>query len=204
MFKLTKNELIKYFGISQVTIDTNFPKFAQNQLKKGILITRVGHGKNTNYTIEEVEPQEVDKEFFSTQGSSKKELDGEIWKVCYGFPKYEVSNLGRVRNKKTKTIFKGHNNNGYNRVKLNNDKEVAVHRLILQTFQPIENSELLTVDHINGIRSDNRVENLRWCSMEENTMAMMSNRAELNRELTRIINVLGYEETLRQLQLMAQ
>lgn len=201
MLKLTKEELIKYFGVSESTINTNFPLFAQKQLKKGFLITKTGVGKKANYTVEKVEKQEVDKSIFSQRGNSKEELKNEIWKTCYNFSNYEVSNFGRVRNKLSKNIFKGTIKKGYCYVELDG-KNLAVHRLILQTFNPIENYELLTVDHINGIRDDNRLENLRWCSMEENTMAMMINRAELNKELTRIINALGYEETLRQLQQM--
>ena len=201
MLKLTKEELIKYFGVSESTINTNFPLFAQKQLKKGFLITKTGVGKKANYTVEKVEKQEVDKAIFSQRGSSKEELKNENWKTCYNFSNYEVSNFGRVRNKLSKSVFKGTIKNGYCYVELEG-KNLSVHRLVLQTFNPIENYELLTVDHINGIRNDNRLENLRWCSMEENTMAMMVNRAELNKELTRIINALGYEETLRQLQQM--
>ena len=64
---------------------------------------------------------------------------------------------------------------------------------------PIENPEIWTVDHINGKRTDNRLENLRWTTGDENTLFMLWNRAELNKELTRIINKIGYEKTLEKL-----
>ena len=55
------------------------------------------------------------------------------------------------------------------------------------TFNPIENNKSYTVDHINGIRDDNRLENLRGVSSDENIQYMLFKRADLNKELTRII-----------------
>ncbi len=72
-----------------------------------------------------------------------------------------------------------------------------MHRLILQSFTPVEDPNNWTVDHINGIRTDNRLKNLRWVTGEDNTMFMLQKRAELNKELTRIINKIGYDETLK-------
>ena len=61
----------------------------------------------------------------------------------------------------------------------------------------MENFEELTVDHINGIRSDNKLENLRWETNENNVRLMLLQRADLNKELTRIIQKYGYDETLK-------
>lgn len=54
----------------------------------------------------------------------------------------------------------------------------------------------LIVDHINGIRNDNRLINLRWGTSEENTLWMNMNRKEITTETTRLINKYGYEKTL--------
>lgn len=192
---MNKQELANMFGVSISTLNTNFPLFCKNQLKKGFLITREGFGQKANYTVERVEQQDVDKSIFSTRGNSIEELEGEQWKTLFFNANYEVSNLGRLRNKITKIIHKGSLRNGYIIVSVNNCN-YSLHRLILQTWQPIDNYEEMTVDHINGIKTDNRLENLRWATNEENTLYMIQNKGELNKELTRLLEKYTYEEVL--------
>ena len=109
---------------------------------------------------------------------------------------YEVSNLGRLRNKHNKVIQKGNvNKNGYVDVSIEGQK-YCLHRLVLQTWKPIDNFEEMTVDHVNGIRTDNKIENLQWKSLEENVALMIVNRGELNKELTRLLKKYSYEEVL--------
>ena len=196
MIFLTKQELADLFGVSISTLNTNFPLFCKNQLKRGFLITREGIGQKANFTVERVEKQDVDKSIFSTRGASIEELEGEEWKTLFLNNNYEVSNLGRLRNKRTKVIAKGTiTKNGYVNVSVDN-QNYRLHRLILQTWCPNEDYEELTVDHINGNRSDNRLENLRWATQEENTAYMMMRRGELNKEITRLLSKYSYEQVL--------
>lgn len=198
MMTLNQEELIQFLGISKSTLKTNFPKLCQKQLEQGRLIRKRGKGDTAMYEIETVAPQKVDKAEFSSRPTVKaEELEGEIWKIIPREPLFEVSNFGRIRNKQTKVLHRGtiRRNKGYASVSILN-KYYMVHRLVLEAFSPIEDSDNLSVDHINGIRDDNRLENLRWMSLEENVMTMMVNRKELNVELTRIIQKLGYENTL--------
>lgn len=99
----------------------------------------------------------------------------EIWKTLKGIVEcgdnYEISNLGRVRNSKNKKIRKLKPNHGYLRVALtfnNKQKVYQVHRLVLMTFKPIKNFEIMQVNHIDENPSNNKLENLEWCDASYN------------------------------------
>ena len=95
-----------------------------------------------------------------------------MWKVSDLYPNYEVSDQGEVRNAKTKRLLSLNKRiRGYVYVHLHQDgksKVVTVHRLIASAFIPNPNN-LETVNHINYIKDDNRVENLEWMSYSENS-----------------------------------
>ena len=95
-----------------------------------------------------------------------------MWKVSDLYPNYEVSDQGEVRNAKTKKLLSLKMKiRGYVYVHLHQDgksKVVTVHRLIASAFIPNPNN-LETVNHINYIKDDNRVENLEWMSYSENS-----------------------------------
>ena len=203
MKTFNRNELIKYFGVSESMIKTNFPLFCSKQLAKGYQITKRGKGDSAIYEVEKVKPQIIDKSNFSSRPVNIcKDLPNEIWTQTYCSKVYEVSNLGRVRNKINKILLNGSvNKNGYVIYSLE-DKSYFAHRLVLQSFQPIDNFEEMTGDHINGIKTDNSLKNLRWLSTEDNVTMMIFHRKELNKELTRLIQKWGYDETLARLKEM--
>ena len=94
----------------------------------------------------------------------------EIWKPIDGYENYSVSAFGQVRNDTTGKILKGRKNKGRLGVSLwKNEikKQFQIHRLVALTF--IENLEdKPEVDHIDNDPSNNRVENLRWATHQEN------------------------------------
>jgi hypothetical protein len=95
----------------------------------------------------------------------------EIWRQVVGYEgRYEVSNLGRVRNMSGLILRDRIQWTGYNRAALCKNgarKDHPVHRLVAAAFIG-PRPEGLEVNHINGVRADNRAENLEYVTRREN------------------------------------
>ena len=100
----------------------------------------------------------------------------EIWKDIIGFKgKYQVSDMGNVRSlnyhgKKITQQLRYESVKGYLRVSLSDKNKVirfSVHRLVAFVFIPNPYNKR-TVNHKNGIKTDNRACNLEWMTYSEN------------------------------------
>lgn len=111
-------------------------------------------------------------------------LEGEIWKDVIGYEGfYKVSSLGRLSSmgrfvkfgskflyKDPSLISDTSNENRYNKatLKVNGKKKpVNVHRLVAEAFLPNPHN-YRCIDHIDGVKANNQIDNLRWCSDLQN------------------------------------
>lgn len=101
-----------------------------------------------------------------------------------GFEIYDVSENGIVVNTKTNKVLKPYvSKRGYYRVKLytveHSAKMFQVHRLVAQAFIPNPNN-LPEVNHIDGNKLNNCVDNLEWCTAKDNTKHAYENGLRVN------------------------
>lgn len=95
----------------------------------------------------------------------------EKWKDVVGAEKfYQISNLGRIKNKITGDILKPSTSGGYEHIELRYgiNKNVLIHRLVAEAF--IANPfNFKCVNHIDENKKNNCVDNLEWCTYQYNS-----------------------------------
>ena len=135
----------------------------------------------------------------------------EIWKPIKNYESlYEVSSLGKVKSfkrsgAKEKILKCFYDEYGYVRVCLSKNgksKKYKVHRLVAEAFIP-NPKNFPQINHDNGIKDDNRVENLEWCTSSFNTIHSYVNN--LNKTKDKKIKVTNknnnYNQTFRSMRM---
>lgn len=117
----------------------------------------------------------------------------EIFKQVPDYELYLCSNYGRVFSIKSEKFLKPTpDKDGYLQVafhKNGKEKKAKVHRVVAELFIPNPDNKR-EVNHVNGIKSDNRADNLEWCTRSENaihaykTGLMKSGEERYNAKLT--------------------
>lgn len=115
-----------------------------------------------------------------------KECYLEIWKDINGYDNYEISDFGRVRNKKTGYILKSKSpKQKYVQVLLSRNgesKSFLLHRLVAEAFVNNNNqSTCKFVDHIDNNTKNNKANNLEWVTNSTNKKRSI---AKINKKLT--------------------
>ena len=99
----------------------------------------------------------------------KLHIHWERWKYNKTFEVY-VSNMGHIRNSSKAPLAPKINKCGYCVVRIggSDPKWITVHRLVMLTWRPTPEAEILTVDHLDHNRRNNALSNLEWVTFEEN------------------------------------
>ena len=107
-----------------------------------------------------------------------------VWKYIEGYGNtYQVNNIGQIRNR-SKILKQSINQYGYYQVSLYKNgkkKTELVHRLVGITFIPNPDNKL-TINHIDGNKLNNNLNNLEWATMKE--------------QIHHCVKVLGHKRTI--------
>ena len=172
-YRLSKNNKKKMIYAHRLVAES----FLNNEDNLPVVNHKDGNKLNNNVeNLEWVSYSENTKHWHSISSSLRKkteyyqeDLDGEMWKK---FDNYYVSSFGRIRHAYKNNLLKPSLSSGYYKVRLSNDglvQDYLVHKLVYTLFNEDYNVEGFVIDHIDGNKLNNSVENLRKITVSENT-----------------------------------
>ena len=117
------------------------------------------------------------------------------WKTYPFDTKYEVAKEGYVRKIEDKRLVGGSDGRGYLIVSTDiHSKNYFIHRMVMETYNPIEDMQNYVVDHIDGKRDNNNITNLRWLTSRQNSEERDKNFIFLNKNYQLLIQKYGYQK----------
>lgn len=183
----TEKELLKMMGTNELNYHLGEKPLIKRCARAGLIIELAEKGKPNKYRIVE---------------NNMNPFKNETWVDLIYDNQYVVSNYGRVKNKSNGRLIGYADGKGYIGMMLSNGFNLKIHRAVYFSFNPelFKQEHLFTIDHINGQRTDNRLENLRPLSNAENNKVKDENQTEIKTLIARLIEKYGYEETKKQLE----
>lgn len=167
-YKVTKDGLILHNGVGKPMIKI---KINDKKYKVGYLIASTF--MENPYNCEKVKHKdgdELNNDISNLEWDMKTKTvlnhEEEIWRSIPKDADYECSNKGNIRHKiKKENLAYQNHSTGYLKMRIKSSN-YTVHRLVAQLFIPNPENKL-EVDHINKVRDDNDINNLRWMTRTE-------------------------------------
>lgn len=103
----------------------------------------------------------------------KEDLPNEIWKQ---YKNYYVSSLGRIRHIVKNNLLRPSLTCGYYKVRLSENgmtQDIMIHKLVWQIFDGRDIPENYVIDHIDGNKLNNSIDNLRLLSLQDNVLSAL-------------------------------
>ncbi len=106
------------------------------------------------------------------------------YRVIIGYPNYTIAKDGTLKNTRGQVIKPRYDKRGYERVNLSHKgskKTYFIHQLVMNTFSDVSANKYATIDHIDGNKTNNHINNLRYVTLGENVeLALLKRNDKIN------------------------